>query len=293
MNKHPSNKRLVSAILSMVMIYSSTAISTEKNDKTNTVFNKIKFFSWLVNDSPTVNRIKESADNEAIAQLEQARFLLEEAQNGYDEGELSVADEKIAAGLKEMTSVSRKIKDLDRVEAARKELFHGLKQHIQIFIDAFERIDVEKNDKVVSAMLNRKKLDSTVERADALYREGQLALANHVLKQAADMVETALSGARHKDVLIHELSFDNLEDEYAYEKKRNESYVMLIHMLQDRHSVSEASRQYVNKIVLSNDEVLRKAEVHALNGDKSKAISVLENGTDKLSRALRMSGAPF
>lgn len=292
-NKSLSHACFRRAVLSLVLLCSTMVMSAEKDDRQSAIFNKIKFFSWLVNDSPTVGRIKQSSDSEAIAQLAQARQLLEQAQAQYDDGELSLADEKIAAGLKEMTSVSRKIKDQDRVEKARNALFHELKQHVLIFAEAFERVAEEKNDKIVDALLDRKKLNDTVEHADRLYREGQLALANHVLKGAADMVEGALSDARHKDVLLHELSFDSLEDEYLYEKKRNESYVMLIKLLQDRQTVSDASRQFVSKIVSTNKEVMQQAEKHAAKGDKAKAITVLEKGTDKLSRALRMSGASF
>ena len=144
-------------------------------------------------------------------------------------------------------------------------------------------------------MLDREKLKGTIEQAETLYQEGQYALANHQLKQAADMVESALTDARHKDVLLHALSFDNIEDEYMYEKKRNESYVMLIRLLQEKQTVPDASRHYVNKIVDANKDIVAEAEMLATKGDKKTAITVLEKGTGKLSGALRMSGAgaPF
>ena len=39
------------------------------------------------------------------------------------------------------------------------------------------------------------------------YENDELALANHLIRQAADMVDAALSDARHADVLLHELTF--------------------------------------------------------------------------------------
>lgn len=293
MKNYSAYRFFKSVVLSMTLLCGSTAISDERSDKQSAVYNKIKFFSWLVNDSPTVDRIIKSSDSNAIEQLSQARQLLQQAQLQYDDGELLLADEKIAIGLETMTSVSRKIKDNERVDNARKELFHELKKHVQSFADAFERVAKEKNDTIIDAMLDRNKLNGTVQRADTLYQEGQLALANHELKQAADMVSVALRDARHKDVLLHELNFDSIDAEYDYEKKRNESYVMLIKLLQDKQNVSEASQQFVNKIVSSNTQVIEQAEKHAATGDKVSAIRVLERGTDKLSRALRMSGASF
>ncbi len=293
MKKYSSKQSFICSLLSMVLLYSSSLIAAQKDDSDFAVLTKLKFFSWLVNDSPTVNRILQSADSEAIAQLEKSRLLLQQAQSHYSEGEYLLAEKNIAIGIKEMTSVSRKIKDKGRVERARKKLFHELKQRVQTFADAFERVAKEKSDKRINAMLDHKKLQKTVDAADALYHDGQLVQANQQMKQAADMVEHALSGARDKDVLIHELSFDSLEDEYDYEKKRNESYVMLIRLLQEKRTVSDASRQYVNKIVTANKGVVKQAEKYATKGDVKAAIKILEKSTDKLSRALRMAGAPF
>lgn len=284
---------LLSIALSCALLCASFAISDERNDKQIAVYNKIKFFSWLVNDSPTVDRIMKSSDSIAVEQLSVARGLLEQAQAEYEDGEFLLAEENISAGIKEMSSVSRKIKDVERVESARKNIFFELKQHVQSFVDVFERVAKEKNDKAIDEMLDRHKLNTIVKRADTLYQKGQLALANQELKQAADMVDMALRDARHKDVLLHELSFDSIEDEYTYEFKRNESYLMLIKLLQDEQNVSEASQQFVNKIVANNEQVVKQAEGYAAKGDKVSAIRLLENSTDKLSRALRMSGASF
>jgi len=293
MGKYIVRQGYIIVLFCMLLLFSLPVVSADNDDRESAVFNKLKFFSWLVNDSPTMTRILKSDDSEAIKQLEKSRHLLQQAQAQYDEAEFLLAEENIAAGIKEMSRVSRKIKDLDRVEKARKKLFHKLKQHVQTFADVFERVAKEKNDKHIDAMLDHEKLQKTLDDADALYREGQLALANHTMKQAADIVENAISNARHKDVLIHELNFDSPEDEYEYEKKRNESYVMLVRLLQEKQTVSDASRQYVNKIVAANKGVVAEAELHAADGDTEAATRILEKGTDKLSRALRMAGAPF
>ena len=293
MKKCLSRQGFICVLLAMMLLFSSSVTADENDDRALAVFNKLKFFSWLVNDSPTMKRILKSADSEAIKQLEKSRQLLQQAQAQYDEGELQLAEENIATGIKEMSSVARKIKDVDRVEHARKKLFDELKQHVQTFAEAFERVAKEKNDRLIDAMLDQEKLKKIMDVAETLYREGQLALANQRMKQAADMVEIAISDARHKDVLLHELSFDSLEDEYDYEKKRNESYVLLVRLLQEKQTASDASRQYVNKIVAANKGVVAEAELHAADGDNKTAIRILEKGTDKLSRALRLSGAAF
>ena len=113
------------------------------------------------------------------------------------------------------------------------------------------------------------------------------------MRQAADLVDNALSDARHKDVLLHELTFESLEEEYAYEVNRNESYVKLIDLLQNKTEPSQASASYVQKLVEENARLREQADEHAKAGDLEQSIMVLEKGTDKLSRALRVSGASF
>lgn len=293
MKKYSLRHGFISLFLSLALLVSYSTMAEENNDRARAVFNKLKFFSWLVNDSPIMNRIMQSADSEAIAQLKKSRLLLQQAQVQYNNNEFLFSEKNIAMGIKDMTSISRKFEDVDRVKKSRKKLFNKLKQHIQIFSDVFERVAKEKNNPFIDAMLDREKMKKTMDDADALFREGKLALANHRMKQAADMVEGAISHARHKDVLIHELVFDSPKDEYIYEKKRNESYVMLIKLLQEKQNGSDASRQYVNKIVAANGGIVTEAELHAADGDNETAIRVLEKGTEKLSRALRLSGAPF
>lgn len=283
----------MSATLGMAMLFSTAAVSDEKQDRSYAVYNKLKLFSWLVNDSPTMQRVIKSEDASAIEQLNNARRLLQQAETQFDDGEYELAEQNISVGIKEMSSVSQKIKDEDRLAKQYRKLYDELHEHIQVFVDAFERIAREKNEAHITAMLDREKLDGLLAKAASLYNEGEFSLANHQLKEAVSIVESALSDARHKDVLLHEISFDSAGDEYLYEKKRNESYVILIGLLQDKENVAEASKKYIDKIVTANKDIVTEAENYAARGDNEKAISILEQGTDKLARALRMSGVPF
>ena len=92
MKKCLSRQGLVSVLFSMTLLFSSSVIAAEKDDRALAVFNKLKFFSWLVNDSPTMTRIVKSTDSEAIKQLEKSRQLLQQAQAQYDKGEFLLAE---------------------------------------------------------------------------------------------------------------------------------------------------------------------------------------------------------
>ena len=283
----------ICSLMMMVMLSAGSAIAASEEDRYNSLYNKIKLLDWLVNDSPVTKRIENSGDNEAKQQLTRSQEMWEQAVEHNEKGEYELAEGHINEGLKLMTRLSRKVKDEDRIRQARIDLYKQVKDHVDMFIVAFDRVAEEKGDDHVKNMLDRDELDEIMTKAESSYKDGELAMANHLMRQAADLVDNALSDARHKDVLLHELTFESLEEEYAYEVNRNESYVKLIDLLQNKTEPSQASASYVQKLVEENARLREQADEHAKAGDLEQSIMVLEKGTDKLSRALRVSGASF
>ena len=292
-NSYFSVLKICSALITILLLYGGSASATSDSDRYSSVYNKIKLLNWLVHDSPTSQRIKDSDNDEAKQQLKRSQEMWQQAVEHNEAGEYELADGHINEGLKLMTSVSRTVKDLDRVKQARIELYKQVKEHVEMFITAFDRIAEEKGEDQIRSMLDREKLDNIMHSAESMYEEDELVLANHLIGQAADMVDNALSDARHEDVLLHELTFESLEEEYAYEVDRNQSYVKLIGLMQKKTTPSQASASYVQKLIEGNALLREQADVLAGKGDLEQGISVLEKGTDKLSRALRVSGASF
>ena len=276
-----------------VLLLSGAGAAFAENDQAVAIYNKVKFLDWLVHDSPAAKRIEGSDDEEAVKQLKRAQDMWEQAVEHSEKEEYELAEVHIDAGLKLMTKVSRKFKDQEKERHARVELYKQVKGHVDMFVTAFDRIAQEEGKDHIHSMLDREKLDGLMASAQGKYDEGDLVMANHLMRQAADMVDNALSDARHEDVLLHELSFANLEEEYAYEIDRNESYVKLIDLMQQKTAPSDASASYVAKLIEQNAELRKEADALAEKGDFEGSIKVLEKGTDKLSRALRVSGAQF
>lgn len=268
----------------------SLTLADEGEERSGSVYSRLKFFTWMMNESPTVNRIADSNDADARQQVESLRELLQQAKQQYDDGRYLQSEENIAEGIRKMSKLSVRIKDMTRVEHARKKIYHELKQHVETFSEVFMRVAEEKNDKNISSMLDQEKLTQVLENAEKHYHDGEYAMANHVMKQAADMVERAVSNARDKDVLVHELNFETPQDEYAYEIKRNESYLLLIDVMQSKTLMSDASVKYMSRAVSDNAIYVDNAKRYASDGDYESAINELEKGVDRLSRAISMAG---
>jgi hypothetical protein len=284
--------RVCSALFVIMLLGSVSAIAAGQDNQTD-IYNKLKLFEWLVNDSPMSKRVEEYKDETVKQQLKRAREMLDQAVEHSDRNEYALAEGHINEGLKLMTRISRKVKDEDRIERARTELYNQVKDHVDMFVVAFDRIAKEKGEVHINDMLDKDKLDSLLSSADREFMAGDLVMANHLMRQAADLVDNALSDARHEDVLLRELSFENLEQEYAYEVQRNESYVMLIDLMQKKTAPSQASASYVKKMIAANAMLREEADQLFKQGDLEQGITILERGTDKLSRALRVSGASF
>ena len=282
-----------SVLITIVLIYCGSAYAETDTERFNALYNKVKLLGWLVNDSPVSKRIENRGDTEAKQQLKRSQDMWHQAVEHSEKSEFELAEVHISEGLKLMTSLSRKVKDEDRVKQARIDLYKQVKEHVDMFVTVFDRIAEEKGEQNVREMLDRKELNAVMSEANSAFEDGELALANHLLRQAADMVDNALSDARHEDVLLHELSFENLEEEYAYEVSRNESYVMLIDVMQKKSTTSQASASYVHNMIDANEKLRQQADELVSNGKLEQGITILERGTDKLSRALRVSGAQF
>ena len=218
-----------SVFIAIVLMYCGSAYAETDTERFNALYNKVKLLGWLVNDSPVSIRIENTDDTEAKQQLKRSQEMWQQAVEHSERSEFELAEVHISEGLKLMTRLSRKVKDQDREKQARIELYKQVKEHIDMFVTAFHRIAVEKGEDKVRGMLDRDELDAVMFRAETAFDDGELAMANHLIRQAADMVDTALSDARHEDVLLHELNFESLEEEYAYEVSRNES-LSLIHI---------------------------------------------------------------
>ena len=280
-------------LVAVVLMLGAGGAAFADSEKSGSVYNKVKFLDWLVHDSPVSKRIEDSEDDEAKQTLKRAQEMWEQAVEHSEKSEFELAEVHINQGLKLMTTVSRKFKDQDRVRQARIDLYKQVRGHVDMFVSVFDRIAVEKGEDHIYKMLDREKLNSLMSSAQSKYDEGDLAMANHMMRQAADIVDHALSDARHEDVLLRELSFENLEEEYAYEVQRNESYVMIIDMLQKKTAKSQASNTYVRKMIEANAKQRVEADALVKNGEYEQGIALLEKSTDKLSRALRVSGASF
>ena len=254
---------------------------------------KLKLLGRLLHDSPAATRIEDSDDQEAQRLLATARDALGEATRRYEDGNLGAAEAQVDDGLMAMTDASRRVADTRRQAQQQRDSYQRLRERVTSFLQAFQRVVAEKQGEPVAALLDEAAVSRETVDAAALAAQGDYAAANQRLKRVAAAIEVALSEARREETLLHELKFDSPEQEYTYEKQRNQAYKLLIELLQAKQSVSETALAHMKSMVLQNEQLRSEADALVRSGDTKAAIAKLEKGTESLARALRASGLVF
>ena len=252
---------------------------------------KLQLLEKLLQDSPIVKRIEQNGNTEAEASLTAARKSLDWAREQFRAGQFDSAEAAANQGLGAVTKASRLVVDRRHENAADRERYQQLRKRVLSFTEAFQRVVVEKQGQNVAALLDQQKVSDLLLAAEDLVQEGDYTAANRSLKEAADAVELALSRARDKETLLHELKFDTPEDEYKYEKQRNKSYELLVELLEKERG--GRGLESVREAVEVNRQRREEADALVHGGDVVAGIKKLEEGTGILARALRRTGLVF
>lgn len=252
---------------------------------------KLQLLEKLLQGSSLAKRIERSGNSQAEALLATARKSLVQSEEELYAGQYEAAEAAANQGINAVTTASRMVVDRRYEEAGDRERYQQLRKRVLSFTEAFQRVVIEKQGQDIAGLLDQKKVGELLLDAEGLVQKGNYAMANQRMTEAADAVEHALSRARDKETLLHELKFDTPVDEYNYEKQRNKSYELLVDILEKERKGK--GLEDVRAAIELNRR--RRAEADELvdGGDVVAAIRTLEEGTENLARALRRSGLAF
>lgn len=251
---------------------------------------KLELLDRLVNQSASTKRIEQSDNAQAKELLQNARTSYQNARWLMEENSLDKSGLAIDEGLRSISKASQFVVDIRKQEKRYKREYAPLRARVVGFLESFEAAVVEREDNG-AALLDRVKVKALMAQAQSNYEDGRYKMAGEQLDRAASSVELGLSQARDKETVVHELVFNSLQDEYAYEVQRNDSYQMLIKLMINEDSVAVSAHSYFQKKVDQNSRLRVQAQALAKNGDFNDALNVIEGATEQLVNALRMGGA--
>ena len=250
---------------------------------------RIQFVQTLLEKSSATRQIDESGNPEAIQRREDARLLLQEAQQAHTAADHETANKKLIEATKVMFEAVRLAGQKEITAEKKQRDYKDRLGSINALMEAHDRVSNEKGKQAEGIELKQLVLDK-VSKANSLLKSGQMDEARVVLDEAYIAAKIAINTLRGGDTLVRSLNFETKEEEYDYEIDRNDTHQMLIKILAKDKKSSGGTDKMVLNFMNKAAELRHEAEKQASSGDHEAAIKTLEESTKNLVRALRSSG---
>lgn len=257
----------------------------------STVDQKRQLVENMAFRSVAAKTIAESGDKEAIAALDKAKSLIEDAKKAGDGGQYKDADDRLNEALKLINDHSRRL-TLGTAGPERAKVLYERRRHaVETFLNAYERVSSDpKSDVSQLPKEHTGWIAGKLAEADALSAKGQHEKAREVLETAYERTRDLIRTMRAGQTLTRSLNFATAEEEYKYEFKRNDSFFALLEFAIVEKSPAGSILERINQSRTKAREVRGAAETLAKKGDFPGAITELNSSTNVLLQAIRMSG---
>jgi len=258
-----------------------------------TLSNKLRLVRTVLAQSPAVQRIPSSGNQEAQTRLADARTLYQKAVTDAEAGRVPEAMRGLDEALRLIASASSLVPDPARLEAFERIRYSELRDAIRTFLNLHRTLSSRPNVKRVPGpdlALDVKRIDMLVEKAEGQAAAGSFAGANELLGNAYRIVVSALNKMMASETIVYDLKFETPAEEYQYEAARNSSYEGLVPIALQQLNVPPQTAGLVETYVRQSRQLRGNAERQAGAGDHRAAIRSIQDATGFLQRALQLSG---
>lgn len=247
----------------------------------------------LLSDSKIADGEVRGRSAEARKKLSSATQLVARARDQLDKGEIAAADGSLNDAMRLIT-VARSIavEPGSRTDAEQAR-FSELIQSVEVLEASYLR-NVERRSAWLAEVGDEdlKRVKILVDRAKAMASSGRVSEANAVLVKAQrDMISSynGLLGTAPM-VIVYDLRFNTIEEEYQYESERSRDYEGLIPVAIHEYSPSRDALAIVNRLVDESRALTAEARSDAQGKQFQRAILTQRQAIAKLQRALELAG---
>ena len=250
---------------------------------------KAHFVENLVTRSVSARTIEESGDVTAERKLAEARSLVGQAKADLAKGKAEEANKKLDQALRLVNTEARRLSQSEAKGKWKIEEYERRHHAVITFLAAYERV---ARDKKISsgAKMQMARIRDLVKEAESMAQDGRMDDANDTLEAAYRMARGDIREMRDGTTLTRSLDFTSPEEEYRYEHDRNDSHIMLLQFAINEKSPPASRLIRIDRLREEAMEIRGKAEAKAHSGDPVMAIETIVRSTDKLLKAIRMSG---
>ncbi|OUS27914.1 hypothetical protein A9Q98_08515 [Thalassotalea sp. 42_200_T64] len=242
----------------------------------------------LLGISSGAKQVMKSANVEAHDAYIKARKIYIQAATESDNDKVN---KLLDQAVKQMYQAIRLASPKSLVDRKKKRDYKRRQLSVNALLEALQRIAIEKDNQDETDKI-RDYVRELTSSADKLAGKKDFDKAREQLDEAYLLIKTGIENMRRGDVLVRELSFESIEEEYAYELDRNDTHQMLIKLLIEKKLATKpaAFKKRIQDRVAKAKDYRQQAEHMAADSDFEQAISELEKSTKELVRAIRMGG---
>ena len=236
-------------------------------------------------------RLREAlgSNPDAVGPLEaEARAKLAAGKAALADGRVAEAMEFFDAGT---CAVSRAIALTSRDQPwdaqAASEAFATRRRHADAYLAAIEHAEdiTEAEGTGFAALRDR------LSEADQQFTSGDLRSASATLDQVYGEIVSLVSEVRHGRTFVVSKIFETPQEEYEYERQRNQSYDLLVQIaLAERGEEQPGLAALAARLIAESAALRDQAGQEGTNGDFVTAIDTMERATERLLVVLRASG---
>lgn len=243
----------------------------------------------LLNQSSGAKQVANSGNSDAMKKRQQALDLYRQAQDKIDSGDDVAATELLNQSARLMFEAIKLATPTSMGEDKKIVNYGQRRESVIALQDAFNRISEENNETEVSSRVNDQ-LSTLIKQADDLLQQGKNGEARVEIDKAYHLLKVTIESIRSGQTLVRSLQFKSKEEEYRYEIDRNDTHSMLIGLLVDEKSKSEAMKSKISDFIGQARLLREQAEAYASQDAHEQAIELLEQSTRQLVRAIRSAG---
>lgn len=245
---------------------------------------KIKMVNLILHSADLLQRVEASSDSVAKELLARAsqNFLMGEEY--FERGQYLEAEAVLDYVLRDLGASSR----LLSVPQQKKSRYrHFIEQ-----LDAFALPEWRDLDELENELL-QKRLERITELRGQAIRKADADLfdeAMSLLEQAYRLKVSLIDEFNHETLVVYDLNFETVQDEYRYLINRAYHYLELVQVAMAQSVVEDQTQKLVDKYLYSSMSNLEAAEELETQGQFSEAITNLDKSINQISTALKLLG---
>lgn len=275
-------KALFSFLL-LAFLYSGTA---QAADPSLRVKMKLNYAKTVIVDSKGAQRIRTSDNEEAKEMLEQAMEDLEEAREEFEDEDYEEAEELVNIALKAATKATQMVPDKEARLKADKNRYNQL--YLEVL--SYKNWNKDNPDLAEDADLD---MDAIMVEVDVAHKESkkqEYDAANKRLQLVLNDIVAKTSKAVQGKVSVFDKNFETAEEEFHYERKRNDEYERLQDVAIEKKVPGKGVIMLMGRFKKKAISLREDANAHAEDENYSQAIAKLQASTEEYLKALKMVG---